>query len=454
MILKKGNNIVLDVLRNASKVIAIYLGEVKVYPGIVNTETGTNYSNWSYNLPYRTRTATPYSSTTYQNGTSNTTYGTPSNISEQAVLTYDDPNMWYYYSNNSYRVKSRTPIYTFPNNYIIYGESEEIREDGVDISTWSYSGSSRSIIELWHYSDINKTGRTTTEDAVTTLEHDAWRYYNMPFKRWRIITPIYDWTNTPVVQHEGTQYQEDDAPTNQESTVEYDYVNDQRTTSTLYTFSNADTWSGNPVVEDPINVSIFSLEEYDNGECDMSTYEYVDYLQVRKHYTWSGTPTDNYGPIYNGAERRQKIDGQCGWVRAWTGWTNNGQYCNAAGTVGAYDCDGDYSVDYYRQARLYCYPDGSGVTNTQYQVGSERSRNQVNGQCGFGPQRTSVDYSGFSYEDQIEAFYSEITGTIYLDSADGYYYTTQFDSEMAAAGYYMTYKGSTPGNSTFIHIHE
>ncbi len=140
-------------------------------------------------------------------------------------------------------------------------------------------------LRLWHYSDINKNGRTTTEDAVITLEHDAWRYYNMPFKRWRIITPMYDWTNPPVVQHEGTQYQEDDAPTNQQSTVEYDYINDKRTTSTIYTFSNADTWSGNPIVEDPVNVSIFSMEEYDNGECDMSTYEYVDNLQVRKHYT-------------------------------------------------------------------------------------------------------------------------------------------------------------------------
>ena len=235
MILKKGNNIVLDILRNASKVIAIYLGDEKVYPGIVNTETGTTFSNWSYNLPYRTRTSTPYSSTTYQNGTSNTTYGTPSNISEQAVLTYDDPNMWYYYSNNSYRVKSRTPIYTFPNNYIIYGESEEIREDGTDISIWTYNGSLRYRTQHWQYSDTTKYGLYIEEDATVTLEHYSWRYDTMPSKRWRIITPFYDWSNPPIVQHEETQYQEDDYVVNQSSNVVYDYVLDKRTTSTVYT---------------------------------------------------------------------------------------------------------------------------------------------------------------------------------------------------------------------------
>ncbi len=450
--LYKGDNLIKDLFIGASKISSVFLGDVRVYPGLESTTAGTNYTSWSYSLPYRSRSSTPYVTYNYQDGTVTTSYGTPSTETEQATVTYDDPNMWYYYDFNSYRIKSRIPIYTFPDSSVIYGESEEIREDGVDISTWSYSGSSRSKTELWHYSDINKTGRTTTEDAVITLEHDAWRYYNMPFKRWRIITPMYDWTNPPVVQHEGTQYQEDDAPTNQQSTVEYDYINDKRTTSTIYTFSNADTWSGNPIVEDPVNVSIFSMEEYDNGECDMSTYEYVDYLQVRKHYTWYGVPYDTYGPTQNGTERRQKIDGQCGWVRAWGEWANDGQYCNSAGTVGAYDCDGDFSVDYYRQIRYYCYPDGSGVINTQYQVGLEHSRAQVNGQCGFGPQRTAANYSGYSEEDQIAAFYSELTGTIYLDSADGYYYTTQFGSEMVSEGYYMTSKGSTPFNSTFIHV--
>ncbi len=126
---------------------------------------------------------------------------------------------------------------------------------------------------------------------------------------------------------------------------------------------------------------------YWNGACG-SNYYYVDYKKIRTKYAYADTV--RYGNWRNGDSRSRRVDGQCGWTRDWrvsSDWANTGSTCNSAGTVGAYDCDGTYTVKYYQQRRVlsYCYPDmsGSTQTKTEYRVGSVASRSQVNGQCGY-----------------------------------------------------------------------
>ncbi len=127
---------------------------------------------------------------------------------------------------------------------------------------------------------------------------------------------------------------------------------------------------------------------YWNGACG-TNYYYVDYKKVRDKYTWlNGTVT--YSAYKNGENRSRRIDGQCGWVRSAvvvSDWANTGARCNAVGTVGGYDCDGTYRVQYHQQKRVLedRYPDGSGGTNRrdEYKAGPLASRQQVDGYCGY-----------------------------------------------------------------------
>lgn len=127
---------------------------------------------------------------------------------------------------------------------------------------------------------------------------------------------------------------------------------------------------------------------YWNGTCG-TNYYYVDYKKVREKYTWSNNVV-TYGEYKNGESRSRRIDGSCGWERSAvvvSDWANTGALCNAAGTIGGYDCDGTYKVQYYQQKRIFedRYPDGTGGTNnrTEYRVGSIASRQQVDGVCGY-----------------------------------------------------------------------
>lgn len=82
-------------LRQANKIYigqsalkAVMRGRDKVYPGLVRTDSGINYSAWSYAGAVRTRTSTPWSEEVYQNGTTGgVIYGAPSVQSENAVST-------------------------------------------------------------------------------------------------------------------------------------------------------------------------------------------------------------------------------------------------------------------------------------------------------------------------------------------------------------------------------
>mgnify|MGYP001667865622 CR=1 FL=1 len=127
---------------------------------------------------------------------------------------------------------------------------------------------------------------------------------------------------------------------------------------------------------------------YWNGACG-NNYYYVDYKKVRDKYTWSNNVI-TYGDYKNGDSRSRRIDGSCGWMRSTvvvSDWANTGSLCNAAGTVGGYDCDGTYKIQYYQQKRVLedRYPDGTGGTNnrTEYRVGSQASKAQVDGYCGY-----------------------------------------------------------------------
>ena len=145
---------------------------------------------------------------------------------------------------------------------------------------------------------------------------------------------------------------------------------------------------GSATTETQTATTSTETDGYWNGSC--SGYDYVDYVKQRTVYKY--TDNTRYSAYSNGTSRSRKVEGSCGWVRSWhteNQWRETGRYCNSAGTTGAYDCDGTYSVDYYQeeQREILAYPDGTAVTpiqeRTVYRVGKQHSRIQVDGQCGY-----------------------------------------------------------------------
>lgn len=298
--LKIGNNILSSLKVGSTPVKSVYVGTAKVYPGVIRVDSGTVYGDWSYNGATRTRTVTPWTQEVYQDGTKGQVVNNPApNQSETAVSSYRY-GAWGYYSDNSYRQRSRTLVYTFTDT-ARDGATDTVTENGsVAFGAWSYNAATRTRSVTYHYSDTSKAGTAQTESAGVSTD-----------------------------------------------------------------------WDGS----------------YWNGVCG-SSYYYVDYQKVRTKYTFSDAVT--YGGYYNGESRSRRIEGSCGWDRTWrvaADWANNGATCNAAGTAGAYDCDGTYTVKYYQQQRTlyYCFPDMSGSTNTsvEYRPGGQYSRNQVDGCCGY-----------------------------------------------------------------------
>lgn len=194
---------------------------------------------------------------------------------------------------------------------------------------------------------------------------------------------------------------------------------------------------------------------YWNGSCG-SNYYYVDYKKVRTKYTFSdGYVT--YGDYYNGDSRSQRIDGSCGWVRNWTTWANTGSTCNANGTAGQYSCDGTWTVKYYQQVRYYQYPDGSGRTSTEYRAGSEYSRVQTEGQCGYtaAPTLREWQYYGYSDYSEQDAYWNSWDypqGSLWQNESTGEYFTDATGMYLAAPGYYLIQKGFDVDYSMYIII--
>ncbi|MPL74342.1 hypothetical protein SDC9_20214 [bioreactor metagenome] len=437
--LRKGENIVSSVYLGTRKLSAVYQGERKIFPALISTTTGHENSPWTYSLPNRSRTTTPYTQYNYQDGTYTRTYGTPVTQNETAVISYADPNMWYYYANNSYREKSRVPIYTFSDGTFYEGESEVIREYGVDVSIWQYNDPIRTRQFIYQYSDVQKNGEFLQETAAEHLEYSGWSYNNLPNFRERIVTPYYTYSAySPYEQRDGIPFYEQDNVKSSSTVWNYDYNLGKRSGVVTYIFDSGYSHNVTGVVQDYISKQTIDTGEYDGGECDMATFEYVDYKQQYDLYTWATSPSPTSSGLYNGPARRQKIEGLCGWVRSWSDWTNTGQLCDASGNLG-YSCDGEWTVIYNRQARYYQFPDGSGVTATEYRAGAEYSRQQVHGQCGYMDpySRAEVQYFGFSTEGQYEAYYSGLIGSIWRDENTGLYYASMSGTMLAEDGIYL-----------------
>lgn len=453
--LKVCQNNINDLFRGTSRVKEIYLGEIKVYPGLINTVSGTQYSGWFYYLPNRSRTATAYTEYVYQNGTTSRTFGQQSQQIETAVISYVDPGVWIYFQNNSFRKKFVTPVYTFTSdNTVFHGEDIETIEYGIDVSQWQYNQHVRTKQIIYQYSDIQKPGPTLYEEAVITYENGNWMYDQLPNLRYRNSTPIYTFSKYyPEAIKDGNMFQESDNVTTYSTEWQYDYANSKRIGITIYQFASGGSHQVSGVVQQPTAIETIDSGDYDGGVCDYQTFEYVDYLQIRKIFYWPSSPSPTTYDWHNGPERRQKIDGMCGWVRSWTQWANNGQYCGETGALG-YSCDGEYSVVYYRQARYFQYPDGSGRTLTEFRAGSEYSRELVHGQCGYvSPYaRAEVLYYGFDANSPLDAYKSGSSGSIWYDGTDGYYYDSINGFDKIQNGYYLIEDTGEWSNSDYLYI--
>ncbi len=239
------------------------------------------------------------------------------------------------------------------------------------------------------------------------VNYGAWTYAD-PVRR-RTATPweqdIYCDDSVGDVRYGATSTQEETA------TVSYNYGSwsyadpkRSRTKTTIYKYSDT-TRTGGTVTETQTAATAVDWDgsTYWNGSCG-SNYYYVDYKKVRTRYTYNDVT--RYSGYYNGDSRSRRIEGLCGWVRDWrvlSDWANNGYTCNAAGTRGAYDCSSTYCVRYNQQQRTlsYCFPDKSGNTQTkvEYRAGSENSRAQEDGKCGYSAKQVVNYLTNMTYND-------------------------------------------------------
>ena len=326
---------------------------------------------------------------------------------------------------------------------------------GTIVSDWSYTngGETRSkTLTPWtqevyqNYtvgSYVYGTVTTVSQDATVSYNYGTWVYSNGYSSRSTTSTPRYSWPDDDITYGGAstiTQY----------GTLSYSawiYNNDYRERTTYYSYDGGSTVksAGTDAEYAAVDYNYWDGSTYGGGYCG-TNYYYVDYKQVCTRYSWQkGDPDETYSAYSNGDSRSRRIDGSCGWVRNWTAWTNTGEFCNSSGTLGAYNCDGTYSVDYYRQVRYYQYPDGSGTTDTQYQVGSEHSRSQVDGQCGYTPvSRSEVGYYSYSPDSPADAWWntsypSSYSGYLYWDDVQMSYFNSPTGNDYAATGYYITY---------------
>lgn len=419
--LKIGSQTIRAVYKGSSKIAVVFRGGTKIFPGVEYTNTGTDYSSWSYPNSYtRTRTLTQWSQDVYQDGTyGSKLYGTQTNQNETAGTSYSY-GAWAYSSANDSRERAVTPVYTFSDGVVNYGVQNNQIESG--IASYSYS---------------------------------AWSYYNQNQYRSRVITPSYSYSDGIVKQ--GTAY----TSSNEYGSVSYSawvYNGSQRTRNTIYTYDGGATTKTGPSVQETASVvtGVWDGSTYWNGACG-TDYYFIDYKKVRDEYAFSDAKT--YSSYYNGASRSSRVDGQCGWVRAWTDWVGTGYSCDANGTRNAYSCDGQQTVYYWQQERHFQYPDGTGRTGTEYRAGNPYSYNYIHGQCGYfaSAPMTEIPYYGWHDYDAWECYNSgypsfEQMGSLWLNDwtmelftdPDGYYY--------AAPGVYLVTVGPDVTSCEFYHV--
>ncbi|MEG0518320.1 MAG: hypothetical protein RR555_05570 [Bacteroidales bacterium] len=378
--LKVGNNIVSGLQIGTIAIKSVYAGAVKIYPDGIQTNSGTVYGTWIYSAAIRTRSVTNWTQEVYQDGTSGPVINTPAPDQSETASTSYRYGSWGYYSDNSYRQRSQTLVYTFSDT-VRDGATDPVSESGsVSYGNWSYNAAIRTRTVTYTYSDTSMAGTAQSQTASTSYRYGSWGYYSDNSYRQRLRTLVYTFSDT--VRDGATD------PVSESGSVSYgnwSYNAAIRTRTVTYTYS--DTSMAGTAQSQTASTSVDWSGEYRDGACS-SNYYYVDYKKVRTKYTYADTIT--YSDYYNGDNRSRRIDGSCGWVRDWrvtSDWANNGNRCNAVGTTNGYDCSGTYRVDYHQQQRSlsFCYPDmsGSTQTSTEYRAGAEASRDQVDGVCGF-----------------------------------------------------------------------
>ena len=117
----------------------------------------TDYGAWTYSDPKRTRTVTYR----WSDGATNS-----GGTQTQTATTSTNYSVWTYSSDNSYRTRTATPVYTYTDT-TRYGTATSQRENGtVSYGTWSYSGITRTRTVSYVYSDVTKTSNSQSETAT------------------------------------------------------------------------------------------------------------------------------------------------------------------------------------------------------------------------------------------------------------------------------------------------
>ncbi|MCD8043557.1 MAG: hypothetical protein LUH10_10900 [Tannerellaceae bacterium] len=116
---------------------------------VVKLDSGTDYTAWVYNLPKRTRTATPWTQEVYSNGNrSPKAYGTPYGEEETGKQS-EKISDWNYtqLEATGNRTRTRQPIYTFT----------DIVKEGT-ATTETHTATSRTENFKYNYSAQSRTG--------------------------------------------------------------------------------------------------------------------------------------------------------------------------------------------------------------------------------------------------------------------------------------------------------
>lgn len=125
--IKQAINVLCDLCQGAASVSAVYQGTAQVYPGVVRTDSGTDYGVWSYSGSTRSRTATPWSQDIYQNGTLGPKmYGATTTQTENATITtyWDGSTYWNAACSgyDSIDYQQVRPQYNWSDGQVTYGD--------------------------------------------------------------------------------------------------------------------------------------------------------------------------------------------------------------------------------------------------------------------------------------------------------------------------------------------
>lgn len=282
-------------LRQANKIYigqsalkAVMRGRDKVYPGLVRTDSGINYSAWSYAGAVRTRTSTPWSEEVYQNGTTGgVIYGVPSVQSENAVST-------------SYG--------TWSYNWTITGSSTRTRAtthawaDGATSAgaAQTETGGTRYVVFDNYGGNIGAGDGST---SYRTVSHDYWGDLVQTVEITGVSVSAGDFSvsvsGSRVTLSRGVNYSE------------------QQIGATLIgTKSGFITRQYEAVYQNANSISlteyVWDGKSYQDASCE--NFYSIDYEQRYKKCTWLvGSPTTSK-ESYRGAKRVQLISGQCGYT--------------------------------------------------------------------------------------------------------------------------------------------